>query len=233
MSQSFYSQEASDSPRSQASLAYAQIKRNIVAGRLAPGAKLKINEMAVSLAVSPGAIREALSRLAAETLVVGKDQKGFIVSPLSVADLRDLTELRCEIEALALRQSISSGGVDWEARVLAAAHRLTGSTRMLDAAGQSLNPEWLQRHESFHAALVSGCTNKRILALHTSLYEQSERYRGLSVRLEAKRDVAGEHRRIAEAVRSRDAQRTIDLAVGHIRKTTLIIVAAMERGTVG
>ncbi|HWM70288.1 MAG TPA: hypothetical protein VNO35_27185 [Steroidobacteraceae bacterium] len=37
----------------------------------------------------------------------------------------------------------------------------------------------------------------------------------------------------AEAVRSRDAQLTIDLAVGHIRKTTSIIVAAMERAIVG
>lgn len=39
-----------------------------------------------------------------QQLVVSQDQRGFHVAPLSIADLRDLTDLRCEIEAIARRR---------------------------------------------------------------------------------------------------------------------------------
>ena len=94
----------SDGPRSQTSLAYEVIRSDILNGRHLPEKKLKIQELALELDVSPGAVREALSRLVPEQLVVSRDQRGFVVAPLSIADLIDLTDLRCEIEAVALRR---------------------------------------------------------------------------------------------------------------------------------
>ena len=87
-------------PRSQASSAYDTIRSGILSGRHVAGTKLKIQELAADLQVSPGAIREALSRMVPEQLVISRDQRGFVVAPLSVADLEDLTELRCEIDRL-------------------------------------------------------------------------------------------------------------------------------------
>ena len=54
---------------------------------------------------APARIREALSRLVPEQLAVSREQRGFVVAPLSVADLEDLTDVRCEIEGIALRRT--------------------------------------------------------------------------------------------------------------------------------
>ena len=54
-------------------------------------------------------MREALSRLVADGLVQASDQRGFRVSPVSAADLRDVTQTRVDIEGLALRRSIEHG----------------------------------------------------------------------------------------------------------------------------
>jgi DNA-binding GntR family transcriptional regulator len=56
--------------------------------------------------VSAAVVREALSRLTEQGLVQSNPQRGFIVMPLSVDDLHDLTRIRVLVETLALRESI-------------------------------------------------------------------------------------------------------------------------------
>ena len=216
--------------RTQTSLAYARVRADILVGRLAPGERLKIAELATALDVSPGAIREALSRLIPEQLVVSRDQKGFVVAPLSIEDLQDLTELRCEIEVVALRRSVERGDPGWEGAILASAHRLR-RTPMLTSADGSLTPEWIDRHAAFHAALVAACGNRRLLDLHSQLYQQSERYRGLSVHIEGARDVETEHQGLVDAAMDRDAERLVELILAHLRRTTALIVESARSGS--
>lgn len=211
--------------RSQTSLAYQRLRADIMFGRHAPGARLKINDLAQRMEVSPGAIREGLSRLVAEQLVVSQDQKGFAVAPLSIQDLEDLTDLRCEVEAIALRRALANGDDAWEAAVLATAHRLS---RVPPRVGRDLDATmaWIARHAEFHAALVSACGSRRLRDLHAQLYEQSERYRGLSAHADHDRDVGGEHQAIVDAALARDADRLVDLMVRHIRATTALIIGS-------
>ena len=218
-----------DEPRSQTSLAYARIRADILAGRHAPDEKLKIADLATALAVSPGAIREALSRLVPEQLVVSRDQRGFVVAPLSIEDLEELTDLRCEIEAIALRRSVARGDTNWEGSVLAAAHRLRRTPMSTSANDRSLSSQWVAQHAGFHAALVAGCGSRRLLALHAQLYQQSERYRGLSMHVEADRDVQAEHQALVDAALDRDVDSLIGLTLAHFRKTTALIVDAARR----
>jgi DNA-binding GntR family transcriptional regulator len=213
-------------PRSQTTLAYEAIRSDILKGRHIPDKKLKIQDLAEELQVSPGAVREALSRLVPEQLVVSRDQRGFVVAPLSIADLEDLTDLRCEIEAVALRRSVERGDVDWEANILAAEHRLRGEPVVVGGTPEGLNPEWVDRHAAFHYALVSACGSRRLLALHGQLYEQSERYRGLSLHVKAPRDVGDEHHVIVALALQRDAEGLVSTMVAHLRRTTDLIVSA-------
>lgn len=221
-------------PRSQTSTAYARLRSDILSGRVLPGDRLKIAEIATVLEVSPGAIREALSRLVPEQLVVFRDQKGFVVAPLSVNDLQDLTELRCEVEAIALRRSVLRGDISWEGSVLAAAHRLR-RTKVLTSADRSLNQEWVERHRTFHTVLVSACGSPRLLALHAQLYEQSERYRSLSFPtiVARERDRQGEHQALADAALDRDADQLTELTVRHFQETTARIIKAADNGSLG
>lgn len=211
-----------EGPRSQTTAAYEIIRADILNGRLVPQRKLKIQELATELEVSAGAVREALSRLVPEQLVVSRDQRGFVVAPLSAADLTDLTDLRCDIEAIALRRSVELGDENWEADVLAAEHRLR-------SRGAGLSPtefkrRWTQNHAAFHTALVSACGSRRLLALHAQLYEQSERYRGLLFHVDSARDIDAEHREIVEYALARDAEKMIAAVNDHLRKTTAFII---------
>lgn len=216
--------------QSQTSAAYARLREDILAGLLRAGERLKINELASALEVSPGAIREALSRLVPEQLVISRDHRGFLVAPLSTEDLEDLTDLRCEIDAMALRRSVLHGEDAWEGSVLAAAHRLR-KTKILSPVDRLLNRDWVERHQAFHFSLVSACGSPRLLQLHAQLYEQSERYRGLSFHTDGKRDRQGEHQALAKAALARDADLLVELMSRHYRETTRRIVQAVLRQT--
>ena len=85
------------STKTQSDRMFDSLRDDILACRLLPGSKVRINDIAQSSDVSLGAVREALSRLGAEGLVVAESQKGYRVASLSVEDLRDLTEARVEI----------------------------------------------------------------------------------------------------------------------------------------
>jgi len=216
-----------EGPRSQTTVAYEAIRADILLGRHVPEKKLKIQELAEELGVSPGAVREALSRLVPQELVVSRDQRGFLVAPVSPADLADLTDLRCEIEALALRRSVAFGDVNWEARILAAEHRL--KAKPVVPANEDPRITWVRNHAEFHLALVSACGSRRLLALHSQLYEQSERYRGLLFDLESDRDVESEHHVIVEFALARDAESLVQATANHLRKTTELIIDQFGR----
>ncbi len=210
---------------SQASFAHATIRRAIVLGVHRPGKKLKILDLAVELGVSPSAVREALSRLVPEQLVEARDQRGFVVAPLSVADLEDLTDLRCDIETIALRRAVERGGIEWEAGVVAASHRVVATAPLLPRDVPTINPDWMRAHADFHAALIAACGSRRLIRLHAQLYEQSERYRGLSAYVDSTRDVHAEHQAITDLALAHDADGLIATTTAHIRLTTALLVA--------
>src|ERR1700722_6476034 len=94
--------------------AYERLRADLLACRLQPGQRLRINELCKRLSVSLGAVGEALSRLTSEGLVSAEPQLGFTVAPISAIDLHDLTMVRIEIEGLCLRQSVANGDLSWE-----------------------------------------------------------------------------------------------------------------------
>jgi GntR family carbon starvation induced transcriptional regulator len=216
-------------PRSQSTAAYVRLKRDLLEGVRAPGAKLKINEIAQEVGVSPGAVREALSRLAPEGLVVFRDQRGFVVAPLSIEDLDDLTRLRCDIEGLALRRSLVQGDASWEASVLAAAHRLRRTPKWSADGGASST--WRTLHDRFHTALVGACGSLRLLDVRAQLHQQSERYRMLSALVDDERDVDGEHQSLVDAALDRNVEEVVRQANSHFQKTTSLIKAAFTMGS--
>ena len=68
--------------------------------------------------------REILNRLASEGLVLAEGQSGFEVSPVSIANLKEIAALRMLLEGHALEQSFAAGDIEWEGRVVAAHHKL-------------------------------------------------------------------------------------------------------------
>ncbi|RYH70895.1 MAG: FCD domain-containing protein [Alcaligenaceae bacterium] len=209
----------------QAETACELIRAEIFSGQLPPGAKLNIKAIEERLALSLGAVREALSRLAAEGLVIAESQRGYRVSSVSREELLDLTRARVEMESLCLGQAMKHGGVEWEARIVAAAHRMERLQALAADSEARATAVWNEAHGEFHEALVSACPNQWLLRMRHMLYTQSERYRRLSVPLSSdERDVRGEHRQIVEAVLAHDEAKAFRALDEHLFATAQIIL---------
>ncbi|WP_315807229.1 MULTISPECIES: GntR family transcriptional regulator [unclassified Bradyrhizobium] len=207
---------------------YEQLRASLLTGLYRPEEKLKISELGSAFSVSTGAIREALARLTAEGLVTAMPQRGFRVAPVSVADLRDLTDMRIEIETKCLRRAIANGDLSWETAIVAAHHRLAATP--IAAADGSFSPVWIVAHGEFHAALAQACGSAWMMRVRDLLFAHNERYLDLARKTDrGNRDAAREHRELMEAALARDTERAVSAMTEHIDKTRHTIEAVLLR----
>jgi GntR family carbon starvation induced transcriptional regulator len=215
---------------------YGQLRGALLSGRYLPDQKLKISELCGEVQGSLGAVREALSRLLAEGLVVSESYKGYSVAPVSRTDLISLTNARIEIERLCLASSLANGDLEWEGRLVALLHQMNRHSPLEDAANTI--EDWSRLHTAFHDALVSACDNPWLLRMHRTLHEQSERYRRFVLKLNAgleessrrqvARDTTTEHRDLLDAALARDIDRMNTLMAAHLQRTTQLLLTALE-----
>ena len=211
--------------RSRFADAYSQIRAAILNGELTPGSRLRFDDLRRQYEAGLSPTREALMKLAAEGLVVLAEMKGFRVAPVSRNDLMDITDMRKELEGLALRLSIKRGDDAWEASVVSTHHQLLKRSKI--GANGLLDPEWEQRHRAFHEALVSACESPWLLRFRNTLYDQSDRYRKLYIHyLQTPRDDVVEHNRLVAAVLARNTELAVALLRDHFDGTMRILLAA-------
>lgn len=201
-------------------MVYGQIHSDILLGQLLPGAKLKLNQLKQDYDVSVNTLRETLTRLAADGLVEAEGQKGFRVVPVSIADLREITEMRQLIECFALRKSLENGGLDWEGQLVAAHHMLAHSEKLMLQDDAKHSREWQMYDRAFHVALISACNSHWILRVHKVIHDQFRRYQMLALKTNRFRgeELEREHRMILEYALNRDVEAATDLLAAHIRK---------------
>lgn len=208
--------------------AYQRLRADILAGRLKPGQKLKIQDISAGLAVSPSVVREALSRLAAESLVAAEPQRGFRVTPITAEEVVDLTEVRIDIETKCLRRAMSAGAMEWEVGIVAALHEFV---RTPLNAEDDLSDVWAESHAKFHRALVAACGNPWLLRIRDQLFAQSERYRRINIKMSGdERNLRREHEEIAQAVLARDVTQAVDLMTEHLQATATLTVQSLLEG---
>ena len=202
---------------------HGQIRADILGGVFAPGQKLKFADLGQRYGASVSAIRECLTRLTEQRLVVAEPMVGFRVMPLTAEDLCDLTDTRIDLEVLALRGAMEHGGVDWESDLVAAHHRLERTPMTAPDAPRTMSDEWEQAHTSFHAALLAGCRRPRLLAMTESLRDATALYRRWAVQREPKRDGIDEHRAILEAALAGDVDAATEALRAHYATTAEIL----------
>lgn len=203
----------------------ARLKDDIVWCRLRPGAPLRFEALKETYGASFTTLREALTALAADGLVVSEGQRGFRVAPVSEADLIDLTDTRVLVEKQMLALSIDKGGDEWEVTAAAAFHRMSLVVQR-HGAKTSTTPEWKQAHAQFHEALVAAAGSPILHGFRASLYARAERYRTLGALFRKRTpDKAAEHKAILDAALARNEAKASKLIDAHIRATTSDVLA--------
>ncbi|MGY8870160.1 MAG: DNA-binding transcriptional regulator CsiR [Pseudomonadales bacterium] len=206
-----------DSKDNFASQVMGQLKQDILTGYFKPGEKLRMARLKERYQVGISPLREALSQLLIEQLVIVENQRGFRVHPISKEEMLDIYETRAYIEALCINLAIERGDDEWEAGILAAAHKMRKFSTLLEKEPH----EWERRHQAFHSAIAEGCQSPTLLHVRRSLYEKASRYRNLWLKknmLNSEIFDANqkEHDSLIEALLNHDAGKARELIREHL-----------------
>jgi len=208
--------------------AYTQLRDDIVEGRLAPGEKLRVEHLKDRYGVGAGTLREAITRLVSDALVVAEGQRGFRVAPIAIEDLEDLTRLRVYLEIDALRQSVRHGGDAWRAQLRRAFDDISAFEQPIRSEHRR---RWELLNTRFHEALIAAHASPWTTKVLRLLARHGERYRRCAMTLPGSpRDVHEEHRQIFEAALAGLEARAALALEAHIRATPDALIRAHRAG---
>lgn len=199
---------------------YARLRADILSGALPPAAKLKLEALRDRYDASVNTLREALARLVADGLVQSEGQRGFTVVPATLANLRDITDIRRLLECEAARRSLERADLEWEANLVGAYHKLARIEDIVDQDHARWGGKLEDYNREFHAALIAACGSRWLLHLFGVMYDQSLRYRMLALQTkDFPRDQSRrEHRQLLDAALARDAATVTRVLEIHITK---------------
>lgn len=174
------------------------MRRDILSCRLAPGAELREQDLALRFGTSKSPVRDAMQKLEREGLVEIAPRQGHRVAPVSMADAGDLIDLRQVLEAAALRLATERAA---ERDLMALDRFREGDTTSVRA--------FADYNRAFHSELARLSGNARIAAELARLMEGYERMCVLSLSDPSGPDwwarPLADHNAIIDALQARDA----------------------------
>jgi DNA-binding GntR family transcriptional regulator len=160
--------------RTKRDLAYEYIKSEILAGRLLPGQRIVLNQIATELGMSAVPVREALFQLSNEHLVAFTPHVGAMVAIANIDSLVSIIEPLAVLEGYATRLARSSGSLEAVLNEL----RLRNDVMRRHVAEE----DWQgvsRSNKAFHFVLYEASGNDVLLASIRGLWERIEAHLGL------------------------------------------------------
>ncbi|MBW9117006.1 GntR family transcriptional regulator [Rhizobium cauense] len=195
---------------------FRQLRQDIISGALAPGAKIKLEQAKDRYSISISSLREILSRLTTENLVLAEGQRGFEVSPASRKELEELADIRTVLECHAIGLSFAAGNLEWEGRIVAAHHKLAAAERKLLAGDASRTIDWVRFDWEFHQAIVSACNSSTLMVTLSSVFDRFLRYHMLAQSFRGNA-VVEDHKLLFELALKRDVEGARAIIRRHIQ----------------
>jgi DNA-binding GntR family transcriptional regulator len=178
------------------------LRRALTSGELAPGDKIRQEEIAANLGISLSPVREALAVLEQEGQVTYLPRRGYFVTELDMEDLREIYELRALLEERAARRALpllDEGALE---RVAIAARDCVEAVDGGDVAAE------LEANRRFHFGLLESPDQNHTLRVIRLLWDSTETYRAMYYNApEARHEAIAAHDRIMDAARAHDADR--------------------------
>lgn len=194
------------------------LREAILEGRLAPGQKLSVPELARQMGVSRSPVREAVLQLVGEGLAVERTRRGVVVANLNVRDLGEIYEVREVLEALAVRLAAQR----------ARPEQLRAMQDVLQRQRQAIasrDPQlYSQTNQQLHTLISQSSGNPRLQRILALLFgEMQLAFRTLSNNPAHTMRGHQEHCRIVEALEARDPDAAEAAMRRHLASTRLEI----------
>ena len=203
---------------------YQALKQIILRGDLPSGERVVETKLAKQLQVSRTPIREAISQLKREKLIVSKPNGGFRVATLSVRDAIELYDCRIALEQLSISnacQEITSKQLKQLEKYVLLAEKLVDSK-----SGKSNSLKLLEVDYQFHHLIAESSGNQWLLSLLEQIFDRMTLLRVYTTQHNPEvLEIRSEHRQIYEAIASGNP----DLAQTTIRKHLIASKARVVR----
>jgi DNA-binding GntR family transcriptional regulator len=191
------------------------LRASILDGEIAPGERIRQEEVAERFGTSRLPVREALRILEAEGLTEHEPNKGARVPRLDMHQVGVVYQMRERLEPLALLESLPLLTEDDVARLDAVQSKIEANTDV---------NTFLALDREFHLLTYSGCRIDQLSSMVVRLWNSTQHYRRAFVQLTGPGRawvINAEHRLLLDAIQRRDAVDAERYLSGHIRRTRI------------
>lgn len=192
------------------SLVQREIERRIVAGELAPGAKLNEAELASAMGISRGPVREAFRALEQAGLVQTEKNRGVFVRQVSLEEASEIYEVRAALEAQIGRLAAARIKPGQLERLRAIVKRMRAAARDAEA--------YFRLNIAFHEVLAEAGGNQALGVHYRRVVNELNLYRREAIQrnLEVIPASTKEHEAIVDAIAKGEASVAARLLYEHV-----------------
>ncbi|MEX2518644.1 MAG: GntR family transcriptional regulator [Paracoccaceae bacterium] len=184
--------------------AYVRLSGLLISGRIAPGERLSIRDLATTFEVSMTPVREAVSRLAATGALEVTRNRAATVPLMNVQRFRDITRVRIQIEGFAAAEAARLR----DAATLAEIEAAERAFRKLQGARPHEMAKAVQLNQEFHFAVYAAATSPTLFEIIRTLWLQVGPILNLDLRENPERLEQGEavgcHQTAVAAIKNGD-----------------------------
>ena len=200
------------------------LRQAILEGVLAPGARLRQEDLAAVFDTSRIPVREALRALEYEGLVESEPHRGFTVTSLDADEIDEVYELRILLESEAVRIAVP---------LLTDADLATLGVLYEEMVDEDDPDKQLASRERFYLYLYSVSGRQRLVGMIARLRQEVAR----SLRWQLIQHSPSHHEEFFDAIKAADADRAAAKLASHYRKVAALLRRflrdADQRGGVG
>jgi DNA-binding GntR family transcriptional regulator len=202
--------------------AYLLIKSSIINCELPGGAQIVQSQLAERYEIGTTPIREALQRLVQEGYIQSIPRFGYIVTSITMSDIREIFELRSILETAAVELAILRATEEQLQRIAESAN-----FKYIYHDQISYN-EFLDRNTEFHRSIADTVGNQRLSESITRVLNESTRIFHLGLDLkDSALEMRDEHVTLSKALLARDSRLALNIIRSQIERSQQRIVEAL------
>ena len=219
--------ESNEQNNSLAAQAYQRLRQEILTCVLSPGQVVSERELARRYEISKTPIREALAQTCHDGLMQRLPGRGYLVTPITIKDIRDLFDLRLILEVAAAERAAQHSSPEQITKL----KEMSVVSYNLDDPESQIN--FLITNRSFHLFLDESAANRRLVEVLEELFNEMERLFHLGLRLrDSSEEMTREHQEVVSALENGDVVGVRDVVSQQILASRDRILEAIMQGDI-
>lgn len=189
----------------------ATLRRDILRGKLKPGAPIKERDNATELGVSRTPMREAIRILAKEGLIELRPARSPIVAQPGFKEVEDQAAVLIALEKLSVELACSHATAADLERIEALVQQMSDTFDETDPL------DMFELDMQFHSSIAAASHNQPLISTHTQYLQKLWRARYIAASQRRNRErVVCQHTDIVEALRARDTKAALAAIDTHL-----------------